>query len=221
MGNTTSGIASSNIARFLSNIFRRAEGIEVDSVQEMAELLRRDINAIERERYQDALLFTTPAAISPATGSRSGVAGYINRVIAGGYPLTLSLHSLATRVLFEKRGKKPRAYGVEYMVGEGLYSADGRYNATQRGQVRTVRARREVVLSGGTFNTPQLLKLSGIGPRQELRNLSIPVLVDLPAVVSICFARRKHFLIYLRVTLCKITMKLLLEFRQNSLGFQR
>jgi choline dehydrogenase len=43
-------------------------------------------------------------------------------------------------------------------------------------------AEREIVLCGGTFNTPQLLLLSGIGPADELRELQIPVVHDLPGV---------------------------------------
>ena len=69
----------------------------------------------------------------------------------------------ATRVVFEGG----RAVGVEYVK-------DGR--AVQ------ARAEREVVLSGGAINSPQLLMLSGVGPADQLRRLSIPVVADLPGV---------------------------------------
>ncbi len=46
----------------------------------------------------------------------------------------------------------------------------------------TARASREVILSGGAFNTPQLLKLSGVGPRQELEKFGIKTIVDRPGV---------------------------------------
>jgi choline dehydrogenase len=39
-----------------------------------------------------------------------------------------------------------------------------------------------VVICGGAFNTPQLLKLSGIGPKDELEKFNIPVVVNLPGV---------------------------------------
>ena len=72
-------------------------------------------------------------------------------------------HALATRVLFE--GK--RAVGVEFERG---------------GRLHQVRAEREVILSGGSINSVKLLKLSGIGPAQELKDLGVPVLADRPGV---------------------------------------
>ena len=51
-----------------------------------------------------------------------------------------------------------------------------------RASAREVRARREVILCGGAFNTPQLLMLSGIGPAAELRAHGIALRVDLPGV---------------------------------------
>lgn len=48
--------------------------------------------------------------------------------------------------------------------------------------LQTFYARREVILSAGAFQSPQLLKTSGIGPKAELERYDIPVLVDLPGV---------------------------------------
>lgn len=68
------------------------------------------------------------------------------------------------------------------MEGKSLYRADSRArNAVPTGY-GSVSATREVIISGGTYNTPQLLKLSGVGPRAELESFEIPVVVDLPGV---------------------------------------
>ena len=53
--------------------------------------------------------------------------------------------------------------------------------AGRRGRTRPG-PRREVILAGGPINSPQLLKLSGIGPADELQALGIPVVADLPGV---------------------------------------
>ena len=76
--------------------------------------------------------------------------------------LSVRTHALATRVLFEGR----RAIGVRY----------------ERGGSHEVRARREVILSAGSINTPQLLKLSGVGPVRELAGCGIEVVHELPGV---------------------------------------
>lgn len=75
---------------------------------------------------------------------------------AGRSNLTVCSGSHVTRVLLEGT----RAVGVEYRSGTGLVQ---------------VRAAREVVLCGGAFNSPQLLMLSGIGPREELVRHGIEV----------------------------------------------
>ncbi|KAF8865593.1 FAD/NAD(P)-binding domain-containing protein [Acephala macrosclerotiorum] len=98
------------------------------------------------------------------------------------YPLTVSLNSLATKVLFDRSGKLPRAIGVEYLLGQSMYSADPRYNCSSSGAKKQVFARMEIIVLGGIFNTPQLLILSGIGPKVDLQNLSIEVIIDLPGV---------------------------------------
>ena len=92
--------------------------------------------------------------------------------------LHVELNALATRVLFDGQGA---ACGVEYLKGPCLYRAHARIS-DRPGETRQVRARREVVLCGGAFNSPQLLMLSGIGPADELRAQGIPVRVDLRGV---------------------------------------
>src|SRR6202035_5639875 len=77
--------------------------------------------------------------------------------------LTVLTHALATRIVFEGR----RAVGLEYVRGD----------TTHR-----VRIERELILSGGPINSPQLLKLSGVGPAAELRTHGIPVVHDMPGV---------------------------------------
>jgi choline dehydrogenase len=77
--------------------------------------------------------------------------------------LRVEVEALAGRVLFEGR----RAVGVEYRRG---------------GATRVARAGREVILAGGAFNSPQLLQLSGVGPRALLEQHGIPVVHDAPGV---------------------------------------
>ena len=94
--------------------------------------------------------------------------------------LQVELDALATKVLFDKNDPT-KAVGVEYLKGTKLYRAH-RNPSNDSGERREVFVSREVILAGGTYNTPQLLKLSGIGPREELESFNIPVLVDLPGV---------------------------------------
>jgi choline dehydrogenase len=92
--------------------------------------------------------------------------------------LHVELDALATRVLFDSSGS---ACGVEYLKGQHLYRAHA-LPSDAEGERREVRAREEVILCGGAFNTPQLLMLSGIGPAAHLREHGIPVRLDLPGV---------------------------------------
>ena len=97
-------------------------------------------------------------------GERSSAArAYIYPVLAQRPNLQVATHAYATQLIFEGT----RAVGVEYRHGS---------------EPRTVRARREVIVSAGVFQTPQLLMLSGIGAPDALRNLGIPVLHAAPAV---------------------------------------
>lgn len=92
--------------------------------------------------------------------------------------LKIQLNALASRVVFEGT----RAVGVEYLAGKGLYRASREGAESDRPETKFVRARLEVILSGGAFNSPQLLMLSGIGNENELRDLNIGVVKHLPGV---------------------------------------
>ena len=109
------------------------------------------------------------------TGSRERVLDVAQR-----YPdrLKVLTDALATRVLFDDENS---AVGVEYLEGKRLYRAHEPASESQ-GTPRTLTASREVIVACGAFNTPQLLMLSGIGPREELGKHGIPVRVDLPGV---------------------------------------
>ena len=117
--------------------------------------------------------------LATAGHRRSGVRERLLEVAAR-HPdrLRIELDALATRVLFDADGG---ACGVEYLKGERLYRAHAA-PSDGAGAKREVRARREVILCGGAFNTPQLLMLSGIGPAAELQAHGIAVRVDLPGV---------------------------------------
>jgi len=78
--------------------------------------------------------------------------------------LIVATHSFATRLLFDSGS---RISGVEYF--------------RTREVCRDIAAR-EVILAAGTFNSPKLLLMSGIGPADELRKVGLPVRLDLPGV---------------------------------------
>ncbi len=92
--------------------------------------------------------------------------------------LKIELNALATRVILDGDN---RAVGVEYLKGEKLYRAHP-HPRNESGERRQIHASREVILAGGTFNTPQLLMLSGIGARAALERHGIATRVDLPGV---------------------------------------
>lgn len=77
--------------------------------------------------------------------------------------LKIVSEALATRVLFEGR----RATGVEYLVGN---------------ETRQAHANAEVIVSGGAYNSPQVLQLSGLGPASLLRSHGIAVVADIPDI---------------------------------------
>ncbi|CAH0045274.1 unnamed protein product [Clonostachys solani] len=179
---------TTHVAAVVREGIRRLEGIEVEDQTHLSELLQREINALDTPMYGNGSWFQMPVHVDSLrrrSGARNFIIDTIQRENEDGsqaYPLTLSTHSLATKILFKQDGGEPRAVGVEYLQGEGLYAADRRYDEKTSGELQKVFASREVIVAGGAFNTPQILKLSGVGPSKELKELGIPVVKDLLAV---------------------------------------
>lgn len=80
--------------------------------------------------------------------------------------LLIATDALISRLVIEKK----RVTGVEIL----LTTANG------SDQTRKLFARREVILAAGCFQSPQLLLLSGVGPKKDLEALNIPIVMDLP-----------------------------------------
>jgi choline dehydrogenase-like flavoprotein len=118
--------------------------------------LNKDFNGAEQEGvgvYQ----------VTQKNGERwSAARAYIHPHLARPN-LSVITEAAASKILFSGR----RATGVQFRQGK---------------ETREVKARREVILAGGAFQSPQLLMLSGVGEGAELRKFGIEVVHDLPAV---------------------------------------
>jgi choline dehydrogenase-like flavoprotein len=90
--------------------------------------------------------------------------------------LTIRTQCFVTRVLFDagSDGKNPRAVGVEVRIGKHLYHAHPKPETPAQAITEKifVNSTGEVILCGGTFNTPQMLMLSGIGDANHLESVS-------------------------------------------------
>ncbi|TKX26088.1 GMC oxidoreductase-like protein 2 [Elsinoe australis] len=113
-------------------------------------------------------------------GARTAVREFITDTVSKGYPLTVKTDTHVTKIRFVQENGQPRAVGVDYLEGKYLYRASPLSGGS--GTPGSINATKEVIISGGAFNTPQILKLSGIGPAAELRKFNIPVVKDLPGV---------------------------------------
>lgn len=163
---------------FLANILAFLKLRQKDPLEFLDTLL--DPNDWKITKVSGEGVFSVPLAVKD--GKRTGTREYI-RDTERQFPdrLIVKTHALVTRVLFDENNT---AIGVEYLEGKHIYRADPQADQTENNSPdsHTVFVKREVILSGGAFNTPQILKLSGIGPKEELANLGIEVRVDLPGV---------------------------------------
>jgi choline dehydrogenase len=104
-------------------------------------------------------------------GQRSSTAvAYLTADVVQRSNLKIASGQNVTRIIFDNNGPQPRTVGVEMGASK---STPLRYLA---------KAKKEVLLCAGSIGTPQLLKLSGIGPANELKEHGIPLVKELPGV---------------------------------------
>ena len=128
----------------------------LSAAQEIGINLNRDMNGANQEgvgNYQ----------ITTHRGQRMSASRAYLWPIKGRTNLTVIKNALASRVLI----KDKKAYGVEYL---------------KSGKTQQVFAKCEVILSAGSINSPQLLQLSGVGPKSILEQASVPLIHESPAV---------------------------------------
>ncbi|KAI8265661.1 Oxygen-dependent choline dehydrogenase [Colletotrichum sp. SAR11_239] len=157
----------------------------VSTVVGLGQVLLRDINAPGQASQTG--LYQVPLAMTDSIrgGPRDLILNTANAVNSDGsrkYHLDVKLNTLVTKINFDQSGDKPRATGVDFMEGASLYRADPRSGSATSTGSGSVSAKKEVIISAGAFNTPQLLKLSGVGPKKELESFNITTIVDLPGV---------------------------------------
>lgn len=163
-------------------------GKVVRTVTDLLKLLVRDLNNDMGSRETSEDLFQIPLAVgrdSTRSTPRSfllEVANAVNDDGSSKYKLDIQLHTLVTNIRFDTSGVTPKATGVDFLQGQSLYGADPRSGNAGEGTPGSVNALKEVIISGGTFNSPQLLMLSGVGPKEVLDKVGVPVLVDSPGV---------------------------------------
>lgn len=116
----------------------------------------RDING----EYQKGFMI---AQGTIRRGSRCSTSKAFLRPIRLRKNFHLAMNAHVTKLLINPETK--RAYGVEFL---------------KNGKSYKIKAKKEVVLSAGAINSPQLLMLSGIGPAEHLHEIGVPILQDLP-----------------------------------------
>lgn len=143
------------------NFFSSNDGLEeirqmfLNAAAEMGEEIIDDINA------NKGLGFLNMQATVNGGRRQSAAKSYIVPALCR-KNLRVAKHAYVTKILIDQNNK---AYGVKFVY---------------KGKKMTAYARKEVILSAGVFQSPQLLMLSGVGPKDHLKKFNIPVKTDIP-----------------------------------------
>ncbi|KAI3325736.1 GMC oxidoreductase [Xylariaceae sp. AK1471] len=155
------------------------------SVEELRNQLYRDINALDPNRDQATGVFGFVTHTDSAR-RRFSPANYIRNALAENpeLPLFVELNSTLTEIVWDplSGGGAPSVMAVNYVVGPSAYKADPRYDPARNTTSGFTYVGKELIIAVGTFNSPQILKVSGIGPADELKKHNITVVADVPGV---------------------------------------
>jgi choline dehydrogenase len=153
----------------------------ISTITQLCNVLLNDINRGLPGRNQTEGVYQVPIVVDiplyRRTGPRDFIVKVMNAVNSDGarkYHLDLQLQTLVTNIRFDATGARPKAVGVDYLSGKSLYHADPRTSDGAEGVKGSINASREVIIAAGAFNTPQILKLTGIGPKDELDKWKFP-----------------------------------------------
>ncbi|KAJ5949292.1 Glucose-methanol-choline oxidoreductase [Penicillium verhagenii] len=111
--------------------------------------------------------FTSPLSVDAEKGKRGYAAAYYSPDVAARHNLDLMAETTVQKIILAEEDGEVVAKGVQI--------------ETWKGQSK-IHAKKEVIVCGGSLNTPQILELSGIGNAELLRKHDIPVVIDNPAV---------------------------------------
>ncbi|OAL06565.1 alcohol oxidase [Phaeosphaeriaceae sp. SRC1lsM3a] len=173
------------------NVFKTALKMIGWNPDAVLDYITGDGNYLSPTRDQTQGLWGLPFHVTKTWGRwspRNFILETVNVTSTNGtqkYPLHLQLNSLTSKVLFDEcsgNATKPQAVGVEFLYGKNLFRASPLHNSSTAGVKMQAFARKEVIVAGGAFASPQLLQLSGVGPKALLQKHNISVISDLPGV---------------------------------------
>lgn len=126
-----------------------------------------EIGIQTREDFNSGELFGAQycsSTISPKDAKRSSSQTSFSNSAAGATNLKVYTETIGEKIIFDNEN---RATGIRVSTAGIPY---------------TLHASREVIVSAGAFQSPQILMLSGVGPREHLEKFGIPVVADRPGV---------------------------------------
>ena len=138
---------------------------------------------VNKDNFYDSY-FYTPESITESTGRRGSTYRRIKNVQSVEKSnLNVWTDTFVTKLIIDPRTKE--ACGVEYVQGAYLYKASSLASPSLNSnsiKKSSIYAKREIIVSGGQWMTPQLLQLSGIGDQNLLKQFGIKTIQDLPGV---------------------------------------